>query len=720
MAEKIISPGVFTKEVDQSFLPAGVQAIGAAIIGPTVKGPVLIPTIVSSYSEFTQIFGDTFSSGSGAVEDTYKYLTSYSAQEYLKYADTLTVVRVADNASSATTIVSSSTTVADASAIGEFDFSGQIFTDDQEVQITVGGVEHRFIAAAGGTIPADVSGSTSVGGTFFFSGSEATAKDLADGLGVTELTTKITAAGIGVTATTGASGVIAAFTASSAGTAGNSISIDTGSGASMSDILTLAGGTNITTSADCFSFTTLTEGELQNSAGTIGTNGLLTNGDKDNIRWEITSVNNTKGTFNLQIRRGNDTNTRKSILESYNNLNLDPNSPNYIGKRIGDEYQTLQGSGTSEPYLQYNGDFANRSKYVRVTVHKKTLNYLDENGEVRDGSLSGSLPSVSSGSFSGGSDGPVEHPKQMYENISNTNSQGLQMATGTTQTAYEDAINLLKNQDQYDINLLTLPGIIDNLGTNHSGIVTTAINAVEQRGDCFLILDPAEYNLGTSGITVVTGKVGERDSNYSAAYWPWVKIPDADLGQNVWVPAGVMIPGVYAFNDRVAAPWFAPAGLNRGGIDMAIRAERKLTQTNRDDLYDANVNPIATFPNTGVTVYGQKTMQKKASALDRVNVRRLLIAAKKFIASTTKFLVFENNTAATRNKFLSIVNPYFESVQQRQGLYAFKVVMDSSNNTPDVIDRNQMVGQIFLQPAKTAEFILIDFNILPTGAAFPE
>ena len=181
-----------------------------------------------------------------------------------------------------------------------------------------------------------------------------------------------------------------------------------------------------------------------------------------------------------------------------------------------------------------------------------------------------------------------------------------------------------------------------------------------------------------------------------------------------------MIPGVYAFNDRVAAPWFAPAGLNRGGIDMAIRAERKLTQTNRDDLYDSNVNPIATFPNTGVTVYGQKTMQKKASALDRVNVRRLLIAAKKFIASTTKFLVFENNTAATRNRFLSIVNPYFENVQQRQGLYAFKVVMDDSNNTPDVIDRNQMVGQIFLQPAKAAEFIIIDFNILPTGAAFPD
>ena len=207
MAEKIISPGVFTKEVDQSFLPAGVQAIGAAVIGPTVKGPVLIPTIVSSYSEYTQIFGDTFSSGSGAVEDTYKYLTSYSAQEYLKYADTLTVVRVADGADAAVSTVSSSTTVADASAIGSFDFSGKSFLDDDEIQITVGGVEHRFIASTG-TIPLDASGSALVGGTFFFSGSAAVDKSLTDALGVAELTTKITAAGIGVTATTGASGVI--------------------------------------------------------------------------------------------------------------------------------------------------------------------------------------------------------------------------------------------------------------------------------------------------------------------------------------------------------------------------------------------------------------------------------------------------------------------------------------------------------------------------------
>ena len=144
-----------------------------------------------------------------------------------------------------------------------------------------------------------------------------------------------------------------------------------------------------------------------------------------------------------------------------------------------------------------------------------------------------------------------------------------------------------------------------------------------------------------------------------------------------------------------------------------------MTAGNRDTLYDANINPIATFPSQGVVVFGQKTLQKRASALDRINVRRLLIALKGYISQISDNLVFEQNTNTTRNSFLSQVNPYLESVQQRQGLYAFKVVMDETNNTPDVIDRNELIGQIYIQPTKTAEFIMLDFNVLPTGATFP-
>jgi phage tail sheath protein FI len=222
-----------------------------------------------------------------------------------------------------------------------------------------------------------------------------------------------------------------------------------------------------------------------------------------------------------------------------------------------------------------------------------------------------------------------------------------------------------------------------------------------------------------AGVSTVTAAAAARNTSYAASYWPWVQTIDPDTGKNVWVPASTMVGGVYAYNDNVSEPWFAPAGINRGGLTNVIRAEWKLTQNDRDSLYTGRVNPIATFPGQGVVVYGQKTLQAKASALDRVNVRRLLIALKSYISQVAQNLVFEQNSIATRNQFLSQVNPYLTSVQQRQGLYAFRVIMDDSNNTPDVIDRNQLVGQIYIQPTKTAEFIYLDFNILPTGATFP-
>ena len=232
-----------------------------------------------------------------------------------------------------------------------------------------------------------------------------------------------------------------------------------------------------------------------------------------------------------------------------------------------------------------------------------------------------------------------------------------------------------------------------------------------------MIADPVAHG---SALTSATTQAESYDSNYAAMYWPWVQVPDTDLGKNVWVPPSTVLGGVYAFNDKVAHPWFAPAGLNRGGLTTTVQAERKLTQSNRDDLYDSNINPIATFPGQGVVVWGQKTLQKTASALDRVNVRRLLIKVKKFIASSSRFLVFEQNTAATRRRFLGIVNPFLENVQAQSGLNAFRVVMDETNNTPDTIDRNQLIGQLFLQPTRTAEFIVLDFTIQPTGASFPE
>ena len=158
---------------------------------------------------------------------------------------------------------------------------------------------------------------------------------------------------------------------------------------------------------------------------------------------------------------------------------------------------------------------------------------------------------------------------------------------------------------------------------------------VEERGDCFFVTDPIIYG---NSLTQATTQAETRDSNYAGVYWPWIKVPDSQIaGTQRWVPPSVVLGGVYAFNDRVAHPWFAPAGLNRGGLSSVRMAKKKLTHTERDQLYDGRVNPIASFPGQGVVVFGQKTLLAKPSALDRINVRRLLIRLKKFISSSSRY-----------------------------------------------------------------------------------
>jgi hypothetical protein len=462
----------------------------------------------------------------------------------------------------------------------------------------------------------------------------------------------------------------------------------------------------INTSAS-FTLKTISEGTIMNSSSSLGTNGILESGSADNIRWQITNVDTSSGIFSLLIRQGNDTTTEPVVLETWAGLSLDPTQDNYISRVIGDSYQTYN---SSENYVETVGNYSNNSRYVYVSaVTNPTPFYFDNNGTAK-AAFTPYMPTSGSGSFSGGlgdlfyAEGPALYYSQ---SAGTTNIQGIDA------TDYDDMIALLANQDDYRFNVISAPGL--TLQDNTSQI-TTLVNTIQSRGDAIAVIDPSPY---ASVISQVITDASAINSSYAAAYWPWLQTIDPGTGQLVWVPASTMIPAVYAFTDSVSEPWFAPAGINRGGLDTVVRAERKLSQTNRNDLYTGNVNPIATFPGTGVVVYGQKTLQKKSSALDRVNVRRLLIALKSYISQVANNLVFEQNTIATRNQFLSQVNPYLESVQQRQGLFAFRVIMDDSNNTPDVIDRNQLIGQIYLQPTKTAEFIYLDFNILPTGATFP-
>jgi hypothetical protein len=570
MANFTTSPGVAISEIDNTFLTGQPVQAGAAIIGPTVKGPVENPILVTSYSDFVTIFGDTFISGGQAQS----YLTSIAAYNYFNYGGTsLLVARVVSESANWTS--SQSTTIS------------------------------SYLNAASAS----------------------------------------------------------------------------------------------------FVLETISEGILMNNSGAM-VSGALASGSSDNVRWEITNSNTGSGTFNVLVRRGNDTENNKVVLEAWNNLTLDPNSNRYIAKVIGD--QVLNYNSTTNQ-MELSGSYVNNSKYIRVkSVNLPTPNYFDANG-IAVSAYTASIPQNGSGSAGGsftGAGGNVSNSITLYDAIS-TNTQGL------TGASYNNMIALLGNPEAYQFNLLFTPGLTND---NHTAQVTSIINNTIARGDSMYVVDLTDYN-STVGEAVTQAQT--RDTSYAAAYWPWVRIIDPATGRQVWVPASTVIPGVYAFNDKVSAPWFAPAGINRGGLNTVLQAQLKLTQGNRDTLYSNNINPIATLPKQGVVVYGQKTLQKSQSALDRVNVRRLMIELKSYIKQIADTVVFEQNTIATRNSFVARVTPFLEGIQQKQGLYAYKVVMDDTNNGPAVIDQNQLVGQIYIQPTRTAEFISLDFILMPTGAEFP-
>jgi uncharacterized protein len=690
MAETLVSPGVLATETDTSFVTQGPIQAGAAIIGPTVKGPVEIPTLVTSYSDYQNKFGTTFVSG-GSV---YTYFTSIAAYNYFSNGgNTLLISRVVSGtyAPASASAANSIAVTPGAFATASKDLTGLGDSINTEFRVVdTNSTIYRFLPTASGNYQDDADGKL----YFFASASTVNAV-------VTNLAAKIGGvSALGITSNA-ASGIIS-FTGSVSSSAYNGYTFRTGSGASFSIQATLGGGIN-GSGGVAFVLKTISEGIEQNSSSSMDSNGVLSSGSKDNIRYQITTVNTSSGTFTLLIRRGDDNTQNPNVLEQWTNLSLDPFASNYIAKVVGDQTQTLKNDDGY--YLQTTGSYQGGSRYVRVSSIANTPNYLDSNGNFNSAYTS-SLPIVGSGSFIGAT-GTIKGGANYYELSTAANTQGL------IASDYNDMINLLANKDDYQYNVLLTPGLWN---ADHTSQITSIISNVENRGDAIYVVDPVAYG-NTTAQAVAAAQT--RNTSYAAMYWPWVQLVDPDSGQRVWVPASTVVGGVYAYNDSVSEPWFAPAGINRGGLSTVIQAERKLPQATRDTLYEGKVNPIATFPGTGVVVYGQKTLQTRPSALDRVNVRRLLIALKSYISQVANTLVFEQNSIATRNNFLAQVNPYLENVQQRQGLYAFKVIMDDSNNTADVIDRNQLVGQIYVQPTKTAEFIYLDFIVTPTGATFP-
>ena len=826
MAERIVSPGVFTNEVDQSFLAGGVAQIGAAIVGSTVKGPALVPTQITSYGEFEQIFGSY-------TDDSY---VPFVVNDYLRNGNVITVTRLLYEDGYSITNGAIGVIAKSGSGAGAVETVTHILHPTQAVLGAGSVVNAAYFEDS--VINNNSSGSfeIKVSGSFATDTTIPGFSAFLAGNGASVSASIVSTDNSYITKTYGKSPksvdypVYVQYENKAASSLFNnmadvtiSLAQVTGSAYSFLEDYKTAATPFITsqkigtTAKNLFKFHTLSHGTSVSTEVKIGIRDVR-------LASEVSDPNGY-GTFTVEVRRVNttnivntpyssqDTDRTPDIVESFTNLNLDPDSPRYISRVIGDRYSTITDAGD----IVVNGDYPNLSKFIRVEVDpgvsEKTnneilipfgyvaltspipmyssslnltatatltsqvqttfssrnyfgfdfdnlnnLNYLSPipttfsttgsnvdfylgdvsqdaganfptSATAYSGSLTTALNantftdnvSVNTRKFmvpmQGGFDGARPNlPKLSGTNIKSTNTFGFDCSgTATTGTkAYNKAFALLSNADYYDMNMLITPGVIDSI---HPLVTSAARNLVEQRQDTFYIMDS---NALTDNIATVVQQVTNIDSNYAATYFPWVRVVDPGKNKPIFVPPSVVMPGVLAFNDAVTAPWYAPAGLTRGGLTTAIGTYKNLSQSNRDTLYENRVNPIANFPNEGICVWGQKTLQARPSALDRVNVRRLLIAVKKFIASSTRYLVFEQNTSATRNRFLTIVNPYLEQVRAQQGLSAFRVVMDETNNTPDVIDRNIMYGQIFLQPTRTAEFIVLDFNIQPTGASFPE
>jgi hypothetical protein len=780
MAERIVSPGVFTRENDLSFIAQGIGEIGGAFIGPFKQGPAFLPTVVRTQSEFEEIFG--------TPDGT--YYTEYAVQNYLREAGIATVVRVGG-------IGGYKQSVPLAILAGENDGNKKIIGVLYNTNTTLGTNSQQGDGLTGATIDGVAAGSgefvLTITGSQEYSASiyPSSTKDIGDVYGTSPQV-----------ASTGKNAYAYLYFENTASSSFDA-TILTEVSASIAELgdqtygdISYATTPWIRSQAiagvrhELFRFHTLGDGTTYNTKFKIGISNVKAAGEDGSTDYS---------TFTVTVRSFSDTDRRKTVLETYNNVNLDPASPNYIARVIGNTRTNIDSDGK----ITEIGDYRNRSKYVRVEVSEPgtfptsagPFGHAGYDHVINDGQSGALLPGIVyytgslnlnttsnpqyfsginlddvnvnidnkqifrpiptevnsqynyfsfdnslgepghpilslelTGSaqadmikrqfivgFQGGFDGLNPITKPLYgSSINGANTQGFNCATSTSSgsIAYRKAINAISNPDEFDINLVVTPGIIREF---HPSVTTATIDMVESRQDCFYLADFAKSD---STISNVVDQASAVDSNYVGIYYPWVKTIDVNTNKLTLVPPSVLLPAVYASNDRLAAEWFAPAGLNRGGIVGAVSVENRLTHSERDTLYEGKVNPIAVFPGQGIVAYGQKTLQDRASALDRINVRRLLIAVKKFVASTSRFLVFEQNTSTTRNRFLNTVNPYFEAIQQRQGLYAFNVVMDESNNTPDVIDRNILAGQIYLQPAKTAEFIVIDFNILPTGASF--
>ena len=550
------------------------------------------------------------------------------------------------------------------------------------------------------------------------------------------------------------------------------------------------------------------------------------NAANEDVKFSIVNIKPDEKTFDLLVRKFNDTDANVQTVEKYSKLTMNPTDNGFIGRKIGtsdgefplrseylmvelaDDYpkngfpagfegvlnRTYIGTRTSSPpQIEYKTEYAPSLTTARLRKTYLGLNsgigvdqdffdykglnavnngvytgrtdgfHMDENAlgaEISAGDASyfptlqvGDAPFTTNASLTGGPyeklaarkftyapfggyDGWDEYRTQRtngdsYTKTGTNGSAGLLAGTFSTFVtsegdegitsdyyAFLDGLYTFNNPEAVNINVFATPGLDVR---DQTGLIENAIDVVEvDRADSLYILTTPDTDSDGAAIDPAEAvdiiEDSAIDSNYSATYWPWLQMNDTENNQYVWLPPTLEVVRNIALTDNVAFPWFAAAGLNRGTTN-AIKARLKLTLDQRDTLYEGMINPMATFSDVGVVIWGNKTLQQKETALNRINVRRLLLQARKLISAVSIRLLFEQNDEVVRNQFLSLVNPILDNIRKERGLTDFRVVLD---DTPESIDRNELNGRIFIKPTRTLEYISIEFNITNTGASFDD
>lgn len=810
MAIVFVSPGVFDREIDETSRPADTVGTGPAIIGPRAKGPAMEPVLLRDLDDDQAVFGVPDKDGGD--------FAAYASRLYLRQATTpLTFIRLLGMEDTGVTpgysvggtyaiLASGSNVVALIHSSGAVTLQGTLTASASEVAIAIPGF-NSDVAVTASLYRSD---STYIKKVLNTDPTQYSTKKHYV-FAVYDFANKTPGAGMALQ------------------------SVEVAAASAYTDGFITGSTTAVksqpfgVTEYDLFGVGSRLAGDSANEEIKVSISDIKKSPNPDQYEY---------GSFTVVVRQFNDNDRSPRVLESFPNCNLDPNSPNYVVRRIGDRYKVWN-FGTKK--FDYLGEYVNRSKYIYLTPSTDLKNgnvpatalpfgfsgYRRlSNGAVGGAASFPELPYVSNLLYKGSFTQRVHWGVEVVNNFSGALNHGVpdrlkhlasaalaasgtvdssfslkylsasvQSVSGFTDTArltqnqigllsssiaysastaapttsgsggytgylslenientdlakftlpvadgfdginihssdpfspedmasttayqthtYRTALDMLSNPDEHDLSELFLPGVHATNVTNY------ALDMVEDRADLFYVMDISGSTREAAIADVVAKQL---DTNYAAVYYPWLRLSDEVNRKEVDVPPTVVIPAALAYNDRVSFPWFAPAGMNRGGLRHfgVIEAKDKLNKADRDALYENRVNPIASFPGEGPTVWGQKTLQIQPSALDRINVRRMLLRVRKLIAKVGRTILFEPNVARTWQAFENKVNPILERIRADAGVEDFRVILDNRTTTEDLIERNIMYGKIVIKPTRAAEAILLDFHLTNNAAAFVE